>query len=74
MYKEIEEIRRDSGMTQLEFAKYVGTARRTYINRISGERPRWFFEELVKIAELNEGEVIVNTDGKQYRVKIETID
>lgn len=74
MYKEIEEIRRDSGMTQSEFARYIGTARRTYLNRITGERPRWYFEELIKVAELNEGEVIVSTDGTKYRIKIETVD
>lgn len=74
MNREIEEIRKQSGMSQVEFAKYLGTARRTYLNRLNGDHPRWFLEEIVKIAELNEGEVIAVADGKRYAIKVEPVD
>ncbi len=73
MFKKVEEIRKESGMSQIEFAELLGDSRRTYLNRITGIQPYWTIDELIKAAEFNKGKVTVEVMGKTYNITIKEI-
>lgn len=70
IYKTIEEIRKDSGMNQTDFAQLLGVTRRTYAFRLTGEQP-WLFREIMTAAKLNGGEVAIELDGDVINIKID---
>ena len=70
--KKPEEIRAGNGMTQAQFAEAIGSSRRTYIYRVNGDQP-WMLSEVVNIAKLNEGEVLINDGDRWYQIRIEEV-
>lgn len=70
--KKPEEIRAGHGMTQAQFAEAIGSSRRTYIYRVNGDQPR-MLSEVVNIAKLNEGEVLINDGDRWYQIRIEEV-
>ena len=73
MYKTIEEIRKDLGMTIPDFANAIGLSKRTYIYRKTGEQ-MWMLDEVVSAAEMNGGQIIMESKGKTYRINIKETD
>jgi transcriptional regulator with XRE-family HTH domain len=69
IYKTMEEIRKAAGMNQTDFANALGISRRTYAFRLIGDQP-WLLHEVVKAAELNEGEVAIETEGRVLNISI----
>lgn len=74
MHKEIDDIRKEAGLSQEVFAGLLGETRKTYQNRLNGFKPYWTFDELTVAARFNDGEIIVNdSSGKRYEVTIKEI-
>ena len=63
----VEEIRKSTDRSQIEFAKDIGLSTRSYTNKIHN-RQEWKLSEIVKVAELNEGEVQVEINGVNYDI------
>lgn len=61
-------------MNQTDFAAYIGSSYRTYQGRLQGSQPYWTLLEVIRAAELNQGKIIVNQEGKNYRISISEID
>lgn len=59
-------------MTQKQFAAKIGLPLRTYQTRL--EKPDWKIKELIGLCKLNEGEVVIEIEGKDYLVQIEEIE
>lgn len=72
--KEIEEIRIAHMMTQAEFAKTIGMSSRTYQARIYGEQPMFKIEELQRISEMNDNEVVVNLPQGKFNITFTKVD
>lgn len=72
--KTSEEIRESLGLSQSKFAGMIGSTLRTYQGRFDGSQPKWNLNELIAIAELNNGEVKVDSKGKTYEITIKEID
>lgn len=70
MYKTIEEIRLDAGLSQKAFAQVIGSTFRSYQGRLSGDQPRWRLDELIKAADYNDGYITVSMFGKDYDISI----
>lgn len=67
--KTSEEIRDTLDVTQHEFARMIGLARRTYIARIVQEQD-WKFKDLVYLTSLNDGKVKIKNGNEFYIVSI----
>lgn len=74
VYKTIEEIRKDIGMTIPDFAQAIGLSKRSYIYRKSGEQPMWLLDEVIAAAKMNGGQIIIESKGKPYRINIKETD
>ena len=61
-------------MTQTEFAKQIGMSSRTYQARIYGEQPMFKIEELQRIAEYNNDEVLVNLPQGKFNITFTKVD
>lgn len=71
--KNTEEIRRDLGISQVDFCNMIGTSLRTYHGRFDGTQPEWKLNELIEIAKHNDGEVRVDLKDGSYEVTIREI-
>ena len=69
--KTIEEIRKELGINQKEYAEIIGTNLRTYHERLKGVR-LWSLEEVIKSAQLNGGEVSVMFEGRQLDITMKS--
>ena len=69
IYKTMEEIRKAAGMNQTDFANALGISRRTYAFRLTGEQP-WLLHEIMKAADLNDGEVAIEMEGRVLNITI----
>lgn len=67
-----EEIRKRLNLTQTEFANSIGMTRRGYQDRLYNN-PNWRLSELIEIAKLNENQVKVIYNEKEYIIKIEDV-
>lgn len=74
MYKTIEDIRKDTGMNISDFAQAIGLSKRTYLYRKTGEQPMWLLDEVIAAAEMNGGQIIIESNGKTYRIAIKETD
>lgn len=75
IYKFIEDIRRErTDLTQTQFANEIGMSFRSYQERLKGDRPKWFASEIIKASQFNNGEILVEMDGKTYQVKIKAVE
>jgi len=59
-------------LTQKQFANVIGLPLRTYQTRL--EKPDWKIKELIGLCKLNDGEVVIEIEGKDYLVQIEEIE
>ena len=67
--KTVEEIRKLNFSNQKEFADLIGISGRAYTNKISGVC-EWKLSEILTIAALNDGEVNVKINGKDYNITV----
>ena len=72
--KDIEEIRKDNGYSQIVFADLIGSTFRTYQGRLQGVQPKWTLNEIIKASEMNNGEVKVPTINGTYEITIKKVD
>ena len=71
IYKTIDEIRKDLGFTQDDFSKNIlGCSTRTYFNMINEAHGEWKVSHLIKVAALNEGEVLISTSDGDYEITV----
>lgn len=56
----IEEIRKKHGYNQTEWARLIGSTLRTYQGRLDGSQPTWKLDEIIKAAEYNDGEIVID--------------
>lgn len=73
IHKTVEEIRQESGKSQLDFAKEIGVSPRTYAYRITGEQPNWTLSEIIQVSKFNEGQVTIDHEGKTFNVTIKEV-
>lgn len=70
MFKIPEDIRKDLGLTQTQFAQLIGMKYRSYQLKIN-ENPRWSLSETIELCNLNNGDVkLPYVDGKIYNITI----
>ena len=72
--KTVEEIRKQVGMTQKEFAETIGTSFRTYQGRLAGSQPKWLLSEVIKASQMNDGEVLLETEDGIVEIRIKVIE
>ena len=72
--KTVEESRKEVGMTQKEFAESIGTSFRTYLGRLAGSQPEWKLSEVIKASQMNEGEVLLQTEEGIFEINVKMID
>lgn len=70
IFKKIEEIRKDVGYSQTEFANSFGLSYRSYQERLTHKQPNWKLSELIGITNYNEGQLEVEYDGITYNITI----
>lgn len=69
--KTIEEIRKETGMSQVDFANAVGMSIRNYQYKLNDTiHNRWLLDEIIRIAKLNQGQVHLSVDGREYDINI----
>lgn len=69
-YLEMDDLRSAVGMSQQEFSEAIGCSRRTYVDRLNGNAPKWSAEEVVKASQLNGGLIKLRCNGKVYNLEI----
>lgn len=74
MFKTIEDIRKEQNMTKVQLAQFIGLSVRALERRKERENPpNWWLDEIVKIANLNDGKVIVDTHEGKYKIQIKKV-
>lgn len=72
MFKSPEEIRAGEGLNQSDMARKLGLSPRSYQYRITDEL-QWTVKDLVRLAEFNDGELLIDTAGKRYQISIKEV-
>lgn len=70
IYKTTEQIRKEVGYNQTDFANSVGMSYRTYQERLSNTQPNWKISELIGIADYNDGKLQIEFEGETYNITI----
>lgn len=74
-YLPIEKIRllQEPLLSQTDFATKIGTTFRTYQGRLTGVQPEWKLEEIIKASMMNDGKILINSMGVDYKISIEKV-
>lgn len=72
-FKNIEQIRKDAGYTQIQWASVIGSTYRTYSARLKGDQPEWKLNEVIKASEYNEGKIIIPTPLGDYEISVKKL-
>lgn len=65
-----EEVRKSIGANQTEFSQKIGLSRRTYNARLMQEQD-WKLQELIKLTEIEQNKVKIQSGSDYYIVSIE---
>lgn len=74
LFKSNEEIRKDLGLSQKEFAELVGMKFRTYQDRCLLTKPGWTLKDIVNISRLTGGKIRIKNDLGEYDITIKQLD
>lgn len=69
-----EQIRRALKVSQTAFAEKLGLTAKSYQGRLNGKQADWRLSELITLCSMNEGSIAINLEGKDYLVKVLSID
>lgn len=69
--KDVDTIRKQLNLNQLELAQELGISRRSYNNRI--ENNDWKITELIKLYNLSKDEIEIKCGANTYSIKINKI-
>ena len=71
--KAIEEIRKEHGLSQTQFAIAIGSTLRTYQGRLDGTQPKWLLSEVISASEMNNGKVAIPIGDELFEITVKKV-